>query len=129
MGNRLIERTVTAFDEQIVMPVIAAAETSLPRLADSMHNMLLRRHQVATEVHRRLGDHLPAKLQTSMPGIGVRTAARILLEVGVGSPFAPFRHPQQRGYVHDDLKPLVDTITVLDYLRHRNSSDMRRTTQ
>ena len=39
-----------------------------------------------------LYDHPLSQVLTSMPGIGVRTGARILLEVGDGSAFASAAH-------------------------------------
>jgi transposase len=88
MGERLIEQLLAALDEQsVVVPGTAAAETVLPRLADSLRDLLRQRDQLAAEVEERLDDHPLAGVLTSMPGIGVRTAARILLEVGDGSAF------------------------------------------
>ena len=91
--GRLVERIMTALDEQtVVVPGTAAAETILPRLADSLRDVLHQRDQVAAEVDRMLDAHPLAGVLTSMPGIGVRTAARILLEVGDGSSFATPGH-------------------------------------
>jgi transposase len=88
MGERLIEQVMTALDEQTVtVPGTAAAEKILPRLADSLRDVLQQRDQVATEVEGMLDAHPLAEVLTSMPGIGVRTAARILLEVGDGTAF------------------------------------------
>jgi transposase len=93
MGERLVERIMTALDEQtVVVPGTAAAETILPRLADSLRDVLQQRDQVAAEVDRMLDAHPLAEVLTSMPGIGVRTAARILLEVGDGTSFATPGH-------------------------------------
>ena len=45
-----------------------------------------------------LDDHPLSRVLTSMPGIGVRTGARILLEVGDGSAFAqPLTWPPTPG--------------------------------
>lgn len=88
MGERLVEQIMTALDEQTVtVPGTAAAEKILPRLADSLRDVLLQRDQVAAEVEGILDAHPLARVLTSMPGIGVRTAARILLEVGDGTAF------------------------------------------
>ncbi|WP_435822898.1 IS110 family transposase, partial [Micromonospora arborensis] len=76
----------------VTVPGTAAAETILPRLADSLREVLRQRDQVAAEVERMLGAHPLAGVLTSMPGIGVRTAARILLEVGDGTAFATPGH-------------------------------------
>ncbi|MDG4795671.1 IS110 family transposase [Micromonospora sp. WMMD1082] len=93
MGERLVERITTALDEQtVIVPGTAAAETILPRLADSLRDVLQQRDQVAAEVDRMLDAHPLAAVLTSMPGIGVRTAARILLEVGDGTSFATPGH-------------------------------------
>ncbi len=93
MGERLVERIMTALDEQtVVVPGTAAAETILPRLADSLRDVLHQRNHVAAEVDRMLDTHPLAEVLTSMPGIGVRTAARILLEVGDGTSFATPGH-------------------------------------
>lgn len=88
MGERLVEQIMTALNEQsATVPRTAAAETVLPRLADSLREVLLQRDQLAAEVDRMLDAHPLAAVLTSLTGIGVRTAARILLEVGDGSAF------------------------------------------
>jgi transposase len=89
IGERLVERITTALDEQtVIVPGTAAAETILPRLAGSLRDVLQQRDQVAAEVDKMLDAHPLAEGLTAMPGIGVRTAARILLEVGDGTSFA-----------------------------------------
>src|SRR5688500_14834531 len=51
MGTRLVEAVLTALDEQTVtVPGTTAAETVLPRLADSLRQVLQQRDQVAAEV-------------------------------------------------------------------------------
>ncbi|MGC4857404.1 IS110 family transposase [Micromonospora sp. DT4] len=93
MGERLIDQVLTALDEQtVVVAGTTAAETVLPRLADSLRDLLQQRDHVATEVDRMLDAHPLSSVLTSMPGIGVRTAARILLEVGDGTAFATPGH-------------------------------------
>jgi transposase len=93
MGERLVEQILTALDEQTVtVPGTAAAETVLPRLADSLRDVLEQRDQLAAEVDGILDAHPLAQVLTLMPGIGVRTAARILLEVGDGSSFTTPGH-------------------------------------
>ena len=93
MGARLVEQIFTALDAQsVVVPGTAAAETVLPRLADSLSDLLRQRDQVAEQVEGMLDTHPLSSVLTSMPGIGVRTAARILLEVGDGSSFPTAGH-------------------------------------
>lgn len=49
-------------------------------------------HKAVLELLSRCGGPAAAPVLTSMPGIGVRTAARILLEVGDGTAFATLGH-------------------------------------
>ena len=93
MGERLIEQIFTALGEQTVtVPGTAAAEKILPKLADSLRDVLEQRDELAAEVEGMLDAHPLSGVLTSMPGIGVRTAARILLEVGDGTAFATPGH-------------------------------------
>lgn len=93
MGDKLVEAIMTALDEQTVtVPGTTAADTVLPRLADSLKTVFLQRKQVAVEVEGILGAHPLAGVLTSMPGIGVRTAARILLEIGDATAFKSSGH-------------------------------------
>jgi transposase len=93
MGDKLVEAIMTALAEQTVtVPGTAAADTVLPRLADSLKTVLQQRKAVAEQVEGILDAHPLAGVLTSMPGIGVRTAARILLEIGDASNFASSGH-------------------------------------
>jgi transposase len=93
MGAKLVEGILAALDEQtVVVPGTAAADTVLPRLADSLKSVLLQRKTVASEVEEILDAHPLAQVLTSMPGIGVRTSARILLEIGDASAFKSSGH-------------------------------------
>jgi len=76
----------------VVVPGTAAAETVLPRLADSLRDVLRQRDQVAAEMERMLDAHPLAQVLTSMPGVGVRTGARILLEVSDATAFPTSGH-------------------------------------
>ena len=92
-GEQLVTDLLAALDEQtVVVPGTAAAEKILPRLADALAQVLAQRRQIAAEVERILDDHPLAPVLTSMPGVGVRTAARILLEVGDGTAFPTAGH-------------------------------------
>ncbi|GAA3295753.1 hypothetical protein GCM10020218_077430 [Dactylosporangium vinaceum] len=83
MGERLVEQIITALAEQtVVVPGTAADETILPRLAGTLREVLRQRADVAGEVERMLDAHPLAGVLTSMPGIEVRTGARLLLDVG-----------------------------------------------
>src|SRR5690606_36500532 len=81
MGEQLVDDIVAALDTQTVtVPGSTAAEAVLPRLADSLRTVVDQRKQIATEAERMLDAHPRAQVLTSMPGLGVRTAARVLLE-------------------------------------------------
>ncbi|ATY13528.1 IS110 family transposase [Amycolatopsis sp. AA4] len=93
MGDNLVAAIMTALDEQTVtVPGTTAADTVLPRLADSLKTVLQQRKAVAGQVEGILDAHPLAGVLTSMPGIGVRTSARILLEIGDASGFASSAH-------------------------------------
>jgi transposase len=93
MGATLVDDILTALGEQtVIVPGTAAADTVLPRLAESLKTVLQQRKTTAAEVEGILDAHPLAQVLTSMPGIGVRTAARILLEVGDASAFQSSAH-------------------------------------
>ena len=93
IGEKLVESILAALGEQtVIVPGTAASDTVLPRLADSMKTVLQQRKQVAEQVEGILDAHPLAGVLTSMPGIGVRTCARILLEIGDASDFASSAH-------------------------------------
>jgi transposase len=92
-ATELIDQLWTALQEQtVVVPGTAAAETVLPKLAASLHDTLDQRAAIAAEVEQVLDAHPLAPVLTSMPGVGVRTAARILLDVGDASTFPTAGH-------------------------------------
>ena len=93
MGARLVAEIYAALESQTVeVPGSAAAETVLPKLADSLKETLQQRKTIAVDVERMLDAHPLSSVLISMPGIGIRTAARILLEVGDGSAFKSAGH-------------------------------------
>jgi transposase len=89
----LVDQLWAALQEQTVtVPGTAAAETVLPKLAASLRDTLDQRAAIAAHVEQILDAHPLAAVLTSMPGVGVRTAARILLEVGDASSFPTAGH-------------------------------------
>jgi transposase len=82
MAGRLIEAVKASLDAQtVVVPGTTAAATVLPHLARSLRLVHEQRKQVAAQIEGTL-DALPlARVLTSMPGVGIRTAARILVEI------------------------------------------------
>ncbi|MGW1047385.1 IS110 family transposase [Streptomyces sp. NPDC002547] len=93
MAERLVDDTFTALDEQtVVVPGTDAAALIVPSLADQLKSVLDQRKLLATRIEELLEDHPLSKVLTSMPGIGVRTGARILIDVGDGSSFPTAGH-------------------------------------
>jgi hypothetical protein len=84
---------LAALDQQtVVVPGTTATETVLPKLAGTLKETLQQRKAVDADAERVVDDHPLSPVLTSMPGIGVRTAARILIEVGDGSAFPSAAH-------------------------------------
>ena len=82
MGRRLAEEITQALTEQTVVVVgTNAAATVLPRLAEQLAALRRQRTEIAVVVEKLVKDHPLSPVLTSMPGIGVRTAARLLTEV------------------------------------------------
>ncbi|MFC8868029.1 IS110 family transposase [Streptomyces sp. NPDC057148] len=93
MAERLVDDVFTALDEQtVVVPGTDAAALILPSLADSLQAVLDQRKLLAARIEELLESHPLSKVLTSMPGIGVRTGARILIDVGDGSDFPSAAH-------------------------------------
>ena len=89
----LVDQILAALSQQTVaVPGTAAAETVLPKLATTLATVLDQRAEIAAQVEQVLDAHPLAEVLTSMPGVGVRTAARILLDVGDGSSFPTAGH-------------------------------------
>lgn len=93
MAERLVEDIFTALDAQtVVVPGTDAAALIVPSLASSLSSVLDQRKLLAARIEQLLEAHPLSQVLTSMPGIGVRTAARILVDVGDGTAFATAGH-------------------------------------
>jgi transposase len=93
IGTRLAEDIFTALTEQTVtVPGTHAAEIVLPKLANTLKNILAQRDTIATDVERILDDYPLSQVLMSMPGIGIRTCARIITEIGDISDFPSAAH-------------------------------------
>jgi transposase len=89
----LVDAVVRALPEQTVtVPGTRAAEQVLPRLATTLGGLLAQRAEAARQIEEILDAHPLSRVLTSMPGVGVRTGARILLEVGDASAFPTSGH-------------------------------------
>ncbi|WP_193065577.1 IS110 family RNA-guided transposase [Burkholderia pseudomallei] len=82
MGKNLAAEIVQALNEQaVIVPGTQAATIVMPRLAQQLAALRKQRDEVASEVERLVLAHPLWPVLTSMPGVGVRTAARLLTEV------------------------------------------------
>lgn len=98
LGKRLAADIAQALAEQtVVVPDTNAAAVVLPRLALQLITLRKQRDEVALEVEQRVLAHPLYPVLTSMPGVGVRTAARLLTEVACRA-FAALRDPISRAY-------------------------------
>jgi transposase len=92
MGKRWAAEIVQALAEQtVVVAGTQAACIVLPRLAVQLAALRKQRDEVAKEVERLVLAHPLHPVLTSMPGVGVRTAARLLVDVATRA-FASAAH-------------------------------------
>ena len=92
MAERLAEAIMQALSEQsVVVTGTNAAAQVLPRLAEQLATLRRQRAEVADQVERLLDAHPLAEVLISMPGVGPRTAARIITETS-GKDFATSAH-------------------------------------
>src|SRR5699024_2058229 len=81
--GRLIDQVFTALAEQTVtVPGAEAVELVIPRVAEQIKELKHQREIVAGEVEKLVDDFPLSRVLTSMPGVGVKTAAQILLAAG-----------------------------------------------
>lgn len=87
IAERIATAVIAALGEQsVVVPGTDAAGMVIPRLAAQLAQIRTQRREVLEQVERLVEDHPLSQVLTSMPGVGVRTATRILTEV-VGKEF------------------------------------------
>lgn len=92
LAENLTEEIFTALSEQTVTVAgTSAAEKIIGRLADQLSQLATQRAEIEAEILTVVDAHPLTQVLTSMPGVGVRTAARILTEV-VGKDFATAGH-------------------------------------
>ncbi len=89
VGARLATDIGTALDAQTVtLPAETAKGRVIADLARELERLHQRRDDLATEIEAVFNAHPFGPLLASIPGIGARTGATILAEVGDGSGFA-----------------------------------------
>lgn len=81
LGDRLAEQIAAALAEQtVVVTGTAAAALVIPRLAEQLAMVLNQRQHVAEQLEELVDQHPVSARLLTMPGVGFRTAARILVE-------------------------------------------------
>jgi len=68
--------------QTVTVPGTSAAAKVLPGLAAQILQLRDQRKEIAKDVEKVLDAHPLAKILTSMPGVGVKIAARLLAEIG-----------------------------------------------
>lgn len=92
LAERLAAQIIRALGEQtVVVTGTKAAGVVLPRLAAQLAALRTQRDEVAVKVEELVDDHPLHLVLMSMPGVGIRTAARVLTEI-VGKDFTSAAH-------------------------------------
>ena len=95
MAERLAAEINEALAEQtVVVPGTNAAEVIVPSLARQLSEILTQRHTLEGQLAALLEAHPLSRLLTSMPGVGVRIAATLLVTIGE-RPRVPGRRPSR----------------------------------
>lgn len=93
MAQRLVDDIFDALDEQtVVVPGTGTLDVIVPSLAKSLAAVHEQRQTLLTQIETLLEAHPLSTVLTSMPGIGVRTAAVLLTTVGDGTNFPTAAH-------------------------------------
>lgn len=83
MGARLVDEIQAALDAQTVtVPAEETAGRVIRELAEELDQLAVRRARLAQEIEQAFTSHPSAPVLMSIPGIGARTGARILTEIG-----------------------------------------------
>lgn len=93
MATRLADNIFDALDEQtVVVPGTGTLDVIVPSPAKSLAAVHEHRRALQAQTDALLEAHPPSQVLTSMPGIGVRTAAVLLTTVGDGTSFPTAAH-------------------------------------
>ncbi|MYW16917.1 IS110 family transposase [Streptomyces sp. SID2955] len=93
MAQRLVDDIFDALDEQtVVVPGTGTLDVIVPSLAKSLAAVHDQRRALQAQIEALLEAHPLSQVLTSMPGIGVRTAAVLLATIGDGSSFPSAAH-------------------------------------
>lgn len=90
---RLIDVVFDALDEQtVVVPGTGTLPVVIPFLIRSHAAVREQRRSLETQIGQPLEAHPLSRVLTSLPGVGVRTAAALLVTVGDGTSFPTAAH-------------------------------------
>lgn len=93
LAKALPAQIITALDAQtVVVPGTAAFGRVIAGVAAQLRDVHTERSALAADLEDRLEAHPLAEVLTSMPGLGVRTAIKILTIVGDGAAFPTAAH-------------------------------------
>jgi transposase len=93
VAQRLIDEVFDALDEQtVVVPGTGTLDIVIPSLARSLAAVHDQRRTLEAQIEALLEEHPLSKVLTSIPGVGVRTAATLLVTVGDGTSFPTAAH-------------------------------------
>jgi transposase len=93
MAQRLIDEVFDALDEQtVIVPGTGTLDLVLPSLARSLAAVHAQRNALEAQIETLLAAHPLSPVLTSMPGVGVRTAAVLLVTIGDGAAFPTAAH-------------------------------------
>ncbi|MEV6181717.1 IS110 family transposase [Streptomyces sp. NPDC052015] len=93
LAERLVDDIFTALNEQtVVVPGTATLDVIVPSLAKPLAAVHEQRRALEARIEALLEAHPLSQVLTSMPGIGVRTAAVLLATIGDGSSFPTAAH-------------------------------------
>ncbi|MEU4507549.1 IS110 family transposase [Streptomyces sp. NPDC024089] len=93
IAQRLIDDVFDALDEQtVVVPGTGTLDVVVPSLARSLAAVHEQRRALEVQIEALLEAHPLSQVLTSMPGVGVRPAAVLLVTVGDGSSFPSAAH-------------------------------------
>lgn len=93
LARRLVDQIFAALEEQtVVVPGTDTLDLVIPSLARSLAAVQTQRRQVEEQISALLEAHPLCRVLTSMPGVGVRTAAVLLATIGDGTDFPTAGH-------------------------------------